>query len=91
VLISMAVGKPFTEQYARDTVPEEYWGSPEFVRTNYVITGAWAGAFAVMVLADLVLLFRPDIPPKFGIIATVLAIVGAVKFTGWYPDRASRA
>jgi hypothetical protein len=58
-----------------------------FVRTNYVITAAWALAFVIMVIADLVLLYMPDVPPRYGIIATILALVGAFKFTGWYPDR----
>lgn len=39
VLISMAIGRPFTMQYAREEVAPEFWDSPEFRRTNYVITG----------------------------------------------------
>jgi hypothetical protein len=87
VLISMAIRRPFTLQYAREQVPQAAWTSREFIRTNYVITAVWALAFAVLVAADLVLINLPDLPPRFGIIATVLALVGAVKFTGWYPDR----
>ena len=91
VLTTMAAGKPFTLQYAREQVDRALWTTPAFVRTNYVITGVWALAFVVMVLADLVLIYLPDLPPRFGIIATVLAIVGAVKFTGWYPERRASA
>ena len=87
VLASMAVGRPFTLQYARDQVAPEFWNRPEFIRTNYVITGAWALAFAVMVLAELALLYVPGMPQRAGMIAIILALVGAVKFTGWYPDR----
>ena len=87
VLVSMALRRPFTLQYAREQVSREFWGSPEFARTNYVITGVWALAFAVMVGADLVLLYATDLPPRVGIIATILAIVGAIKFTAWYPER----
>ncbi len=87
VLVSMAVGRPFTLQYARAQVAPEFWSNPEFVRTNYVITAVWALAFAVMVAAELVLLYVPGIPPRAGIVAIVLALVGAVKFTGWYPER----
>ena len=36
VLVSMAVGHPFTLQYAREQVAPEFWDSPEFLRTNYV-------------------------------------------------------
>jgi hypothetical protein len=87
VLFSIAVGRPFTLQYAREQVAPDLWNSPVFVRTNYVISSVWALAFVVMVIADLVLLYMPDLPPRFGIIATILALVGAIKFTGWYTDR----
>ena len=87
VLASLAMRRPFTLQYARERVAPELWGAPEFVRTNTVITAVWALAFAVMVAAELVLLYVPGIPPRAGIIAIVLALVGAVKFTGWYPEQ----
>jgi hypothetical protein len=87
VLVSMAVGRPFTMQYAREQVAPEFWGNPAFIRTNHVITGAWAVAFAVMVLAELALLYVPGMPPRAGMIVIILALVGAVKFTGGYPER----
>jgi hypothetical protein len=87
VLGSIAVRKPFTLQYAREQVAPELWESPTFIHTNYVITGVWALAFVVMVIAELALLYVPDLPPRAGVIAIVIALVGAVKFTGWYPER----
>lgn len=89
VLLSMVVGRPFTLQYAREQVAPELWNTPVFVRTNYVITAVWALAFAVMVLAELALLYVPNLPQRAGVIAIVLALVGAVKFTGWYPEHVS--
>lgn len=86
VLLSLAMGKPFTIQYAREQVSAELWDTPEFYRTNVVISSAWALAFGVMVAAELVLLSMPDIPHRAGVIAIVLALVGAVKFTSWYPE-----
>jgi hypothetical protein len=86
VLISMAVGRPFTVQYAREQVAPEFWSSPEFIRTNYIITAVWALAFFVMVMAELTLLYIPDLPHSIGVTAIILALVGAVKFTGWYPE-----
>lgn len=88
VLASMAIGRPFTMQYAREQVEPELWNSPEFRRTNYIITGVWALAFAVMMSAEIVLLYVPGISPRAGIIVIILALVGAVKFTGWYPEHA---
>jgi hypothetical protein len=90
VLVSIAVGRPFTLQYARERVPEALWSTPAFRRVNYVITAAWALAFAVMVAAELCLLYVPGFPQRAGIIAIVVALIAAVKFTGWYPEHARR-
>jgi hypothetical protein len=39
---------PFTEQYARDSVPREYWHTPQFRSVNRRISAVWGGAVAVM-------------------------------------------
>jgi len=91
VLITLLLRQPFTLQYAREQVDQSVWGTAAFLRTNYVISAAWAVAFAIMIAADLVLIYMPELPPRFGIIATIVAIVGAVKFTQWYPERGAAA
>ncbi len=90
VLVSMPVGRSFTLQYAREQVAPEFWSSPEFARTNYALTAAWALAFSVMVATELALLYIPGVPRRVGIIEIVLALVGAVKFTSWYPEHVRR-
>jgi hypothetical protein len=87
VLISMVIGRPFTLQYAHEQVAPELWKRPQFIRTNYVISGIWALAFAVMVIAELALLYMPNLPRRVGIVAIIVALVCAVKFTSWYPER----
>src|ERR1700733_15458525 len=91
VLGSIAVRQPFTLQYAREQIAPELWDNPKFIRTNYIITGVWALAFAVMVVAELALLYVPGLPRRVGVIAIVVALIGAVKFTGWYPERVRAA
>jgi len=85
VLFSIVLGRPFTLQYAREQVSPALWDNPIFIRVNYIITAVWAAAFAITVIADLVLLYAPDLTPAVGIGATALAIAGAFKFTSWYP------
>ena len=87
VLATLAIGRPFTLQYAREQVPEAYWNSPEFHRTNVVITAAWAVAFAVLVAVEGAMVALPGFPHQLGVVVIVLALVGAVKFTQWYPSR----
>jgi hypothetical protein len=86
----MICGRPFTLQYAREQVAPEFWGSLAFVRTIYVISALWALAFLVMVIAELALLYIPGLPKSAGMIAIVLALIGAMKFTGWYPEHVKR-
>lgn len=90
ILVSMAIRKPFTLQYARESVPKEHWDSPVFVRTNYVISAAWALAFVAIIVAELVLIYIPSVNHRVGVIVIVAALVGAVKFSGWYPSRVAR-
>ena len=86
-LASIALRRPFTLQYAREQTPQEIWNHPVFIRINYMITFVWTSAFLVMVAADALMLYRPDVPTYVGIVATVVALVGAVRFTAWYPQR----
>jgi hypothetical protein len=39
------------------------------------------------VIAELTLLYMPALSPRIGIIAVILAVIGTVKFTAWYPER----
>ncbi len=87
VLASLALRQPFTLQYAREVVGREHWHSPEFVQTNYVISAAWAVAFGVLVLADIVMAYVPALPHSTGVVATVAALIATVKFTSWYPEQ----
>jgi hypothetical protein len=45
---------PFTEQYARRTVPRQYWSSPQFTQINRKLTTMWGLVFAVMVPAHVI-------------------------------------
>jgi hypothetical protein len=45
---------PFTEQYARESVPEQHWSSPRFKAVNRELTTMWACVFAAMVPLHLV-------------------------------------
>jgi hypothetical protein len=85
VLVSLAIGQPFTIQYARERVPEQFWALPVFFTTNLIISATWAGAFAVMVAADAAAEWVPAIPLWMDIGATLVALGGAIWFSNWYP------
>jgi hypothetical protein len=91
VLISLAIGKPFTLQYAREHTPVERWNDPGFIRSNVVITSVWTLAFATIVGADLILIYLPAWPHWVGISIIVGSMVSATHFTSWYTKRAHAA
>jgi hypothetical protein len=90
VVISLAIGRPFTIQYAREQVAEQFWNTPQFMAVNRAISSAWGAAFAVMVLADIAAEFVPAIPLWIDIAASIAAFASAVAFTRWYPARVRR-
>jgi intracellular septation protein A len=89
VLVGLVIGRPFTEHYARQSVPRRYWTSPTFHRVNVVITAVWAAAFAVTTLCDVVVAIAPGTSTLLNWVVPALVIVAAVRFTMWYPDRAT--
>ncbi|WP_036172405.1 hypothetical protein [Massilia sp. 9096] len=90
VLSTMVLGRPFSLQYARERAAPEHWERPDFLRVNYVISAAWALAFGVLVVADVVIDVMPGLPRAGGILAIVAALWTAAWFTGWYPEQHQR-
>jgi hypothetical protein len=45
---------PFTEQYARESVPRQLWSSPQFKEINRQLTTMWGLVFAAMVPAHVI-------------------------------------
>lgn len=87
ILLSIAIGMPFTLQYAKDTVPSDKWSLPSFRRTNVIISAAWAIAMAVIVIVDAVLLSSDTASLHTGTLVIIAALFAAFKFTQWYPKQ----
>lgn len=81
---SMMIRRPFTLQYAREKVDAETQARPP---TNYIITGVWTSAFALMFAADALALYLPEVPVWTIAGIAFLARNGATLFTQWYPKR----
>ncbi|BDM70307.1 hypothetical protein HEK616_37940 [Streptomyces nigrescens] len=79
---------PFTEQYARESVPRAYWGSPLFRHVNRVLTAVWGAVFLVTALLGVLALHTTSGADWLNWIIPIALLVGAVRFTRWYPDQA---
>jgi hypothetical protein len=89
---------PFTEQYAKDTVPREEWGSPTFKRVNHGLSLAWGASIVVIgvarVLAEAVARHSSGhhlAQILLGAAVPVIIIVYMLKFTQSYPERVAHS
>ena len=81
VLAGIALRRPFTLEFARAKVDPQRAATPAFLRINQQISAAWAGAFGVLALADLVLILQPAWPLAIPIAISAVGLVGAFKIT----------
>ncbi len=88
-LLSLAIGAPFTLQYARETAPNEALASAGFRRDNYVMTSAWVVVFAIMFGANLAGVFGAT-PLWIERLIIYVALIGGGGFTFWYIRRVQR-
>jgi hypothetical protein len=87
---SIMIHRPFTLPYARDRADPAQWDEPDFIHTNYVISGAWAAAFAVAAVSGAYgdAVFHDSNELWTGWIIQTVALIWAARFTAWYSERA---
>ena len=78
-LISIAIDRPFTLDFARDAVSPQVAALPEFLQINKEISLRWSGALAVIAAATsiAVALDRPFVGP----VATIVVLFWVVRYT----------
>jgi NO-binding membrane sensor protein with MHYT domain len=101
VVLATVPVRPFTEEYARQSVPQEYWGSPTFRRINSVISAVWGVAILVIGVAGVAVAALDanamDASRSHGVdlllnwVVPIAAIWAAIRFTDTYPDRVRQA
>lgn len=85
--VSILIGRPFTIQYARESVDPAYWQTPSFYRINRTISCVWCGVFVWNLFFSYLYSLHPH-PVLY--LMTVVSVVGGFAFTRWYPDAATR-
>lgn len=88
---SVAAGIPFTLQYARESVPEEYQDSPLFFKVNRILSLVWGGAFVLQTLLSVLYLehigsasLMNEILPNA---ITLTTVFFTARFPEWYTTR----
>lgn len=84
ITFASLLGTPFTEAYARESVPREHWSSPAFKAINRRLTIMWGCVFAAMVpahvLAGIIDTRRADTLLNW--VVPIVLLTWAVKRTG---------
>lgn len=84
--ITLAIGRPFTLEYARAHTDPAKWNDATFIRVNVLLTSVWAAVFTANTVLAWALLGRL-LPEWVCHSASYAALVGAAAFTSWYPGR----
>jgi hypothetical protein len=93
VILLLLPVMPFTEQFARQSTPKAYWGSPTFKKINRVLSAGWGGAIlaagACRVAAAAVSRSGSHRLPDLllGTAIPVVVIIYMLKFSKSYPER----
>ena len=90
-LVSLAIRRPFTLQYAREQVGPDLWNSPVFLAVNDRITAVWALAFAVMLFFQIAIITMPGMPALADYVGSIAPVFVALAFTAWYPRHVRRS
>ncbi len=93
IILVLVPVMPFTEQFARESVPRAYWSSPTFKKINRVLSAGWGVAiFAVGVCRVAAAAINGHTNRRLpelllGLVVPGLIILYMLKFSKSYPDR----
>jgi intracellular septation protein A len=87
ILFTILIGQPFTREYAEETVPEENWTSPVFLKATGAIAWAWFAALVLMGVSSYVAYQNPADEMWWNWIIPIGLFIAAFKFTEAYPAR----
>jgi hypothetical protein len=93
IILALVPVIPFTEQFARETVPQAEWSSPTFKKINRVLSAAWGVAIFAIGLARVAAAALDRRHPHrvlellVGLGVPLAITVYMLKFSASYPDR----
>jgi len=97
IILILVPVMPFTEQFARQSTPPQYWSSPTFKQINLVLSVAWGAATAVIGFSRIgaaVIKDRPGHPIVlelvFSAVIPVVILLYMLKFSKSYPERVTQ-
>ncbi|GAB6035509.1 hypothetical protein JCM15519_00680 [Fundidesulfovibrio butyratiphilus] len=87
-LVTMALGRPFTGDYAKQHVAPRFWDTPEFRHSCQVTTGVWAVVFGANTTLNVLKLVLPHVSGGVFELLEVCCLVAGVFYTTRYAAKA---
>ena len=81
LLSSVLLQKPCTLQYTREQGLPTHWSPRRFIRANYIVTGVWLAAFAIMTAADVAAVLTTRFSVNIAMATGLVALAGALTFS----------
>jgi hypothetical protein len=78
---SILFRRPFTLDYAKQYIPQEYWTNPLFLRKNYIITGVWGCYFLLGVAINEIRIYEPQISHLLLEVVDIASMIAIILFT----------
>jgi hypothetical protein len=88
--LTVALGKPFTLDYAREHTDPSLWNHPDFIRTNVLLTSVWASTFTLNVALAWGKMHEFLLSELAYELVSYSFMIGTALFTTWYPETQRR-
>ncbi len=82
---TLALGRPFTLEYARAHTDPSKWNDPTFIRVNVQLSAVWTSVFTVNTAIAWALM-KHALPEWACHTFSYAALIAAAAFTSWYPN-----
>ena len=89
--LTILLGCPFTLDYAKEHIDPSLWNSPRFLKSNYVITAAWAAVFSVNCGFAILKMEHFGLSGLAYEFASYTLLIATALFTVWYPKHLQKA
>jgi hypothetical protein len=96
IILVLVPVTPFTEQFARESTPQAYWGSPTFKKINRVLSAAWGVAISAIGLSRVAAAAigrhssHHVAELLLGLAVPLVIVLYMLKFSKSYPDSVAR-
>jgi hypothetical protein len=90
MLGTILIGRPFAEEYGKESAPAEVWNIRAFRQATLGISVVWTAAVGVIVVGFFITALKPSTEVWPPWVVTAGAIIIAMKFQHWYPEQVAR-